>query len=59
MEHLIQTKKDLIMVWKNFGIIEEEKQRLIRKYERQGNEEMLRKVKAIDSAEDLFAIINT
>ena len=43
---------------KNFGIVEEEKQRLIRKYSRKEDPEMLQKVKSINSAEDLFAIYN-
>lgn len=39
------------------GIIKEEKNKLIRKFTKEGNEEMLRKAKSIETAEDLFNIL--
>ena len=36
------------------GLIKEEKNKLIRKYTKQGNEELLKKAKSIETAEDLF-----
>ena len=36
------------------GLIKEEKNKLIRKYTKQGDEEMLKKVNSIETAEDLF-----
>ena len=39
------------------GIIDEEKERLIRKYEKQGNEDKLKKARSITTAEDLFNLI--
>lgn len=40
------------------GIVDEEKERLIRKYERQGNEDKLKKARSISTAEDLFNLIS-
>lgn len=39
------------------GLIKEEKNKLIRKYAREENEEMLRKAKSIETAEDLFLML--
>lgn len=36
------------------GLIKEEKNKLIRKYTKEGNEEILKKVQSIETAEDLF-----
>lgn len=36
------------------GLIKEEKNKLIRKYKKQDNQEMLRQVESIETAEDLF-----
>lgn len=36
------------------GLIKEEKNKLIRKYTKEGNEEMLKRVNSIEAAEDLF-----
>ena len=36
------------------GLIKEEKNKLIRRYTKQGNEEMLKRVQSIETAEDLF-----
>lgn len=39
------------------GFIKEEKNKLIRKYTKEGNEEMLKRVKSIETAEDLFGFL--
>jgi len=39
------------------GLIDEEKRKLIRKYSKEGNEEMLRAVESIETAEDLYEIL--
>lgn len=52
------TKKDLIYGLEQLGIIDEEKNRLIKKYTREENEEMLVKSKNISSAEDLISFLN-
>lgn len=39
------------------GLVKEEKNKLIRKYEKEENEEMLKKAQSIETAEDLFEIL--